>query len=119
MRFSNVVYFIIIIVPVFFSCKKEYSCEKCITVETPEGNVFFYTTGSCVNGKPITLIVDGNLYLTVDVTSTRPECSTPGIVPAELTAGRHSWEALCGSGRTIAGGVIDVMPGSCQVEEIK
>lgn len=118
MRFNKVVYFVVIVVPIFSTCKKEYSCEKCITADTRKGNVIFYTVGGCVNGKPITLIVDGDLYLTVDVSS-RPDCSTPGITAVALTAGIHSWEALCGSVITIAGGVIDVMPDTCQVEEIK
>ncbi len=119
MRFSKVVYFVVIVILIFSSCKKEYSCEKCIPAESRKGNVVFYTVGGCVNGKPITLIVDGDLYLTVDVFSSRPECSTPGITAVALTVGIHSWEALCGSFRTIAGGVINVMPDTCQVEEIK
>lgn len=118
MRFSKVVYFVIIVAVVFSSCKKEYSCEKCMGTSTADGNVSFYTVGNCVNGKPVTLIVDNSLHLTVDVFSFIPECSTPGITTVALKPGIHSWEALCGS-RTIAGGIINVMPDTCQVEEIK
>ncbi len=97
MRFSKVVYFVVIVVFIFSSCKKEYSCEKCITAASRKGNVVFYTVGGCVNGKPITLFVDGELYMTFDVAVSRPECSTPGITAVALTAGIHSWRAICDS----------------------
>lgn len=117
-RFSNVGYFVIIAAALFSSCEKEYSCEKCIETPTPGGNVSFYTVANCVNDKPVNLIVDNSLHLTVDVFSFVPDCSTPGITTVTLSPGTHTWEALCG-GRTIAGGIIDVMPDTCQAEEIK
>ncbi|MGH2565189.1 MAG: hypothetical protein ACRDE5_11785, partial [Ginsengibacter sp.] len=105
------------IIPVFSSCKKEYSCEDCPEVKPAKQNVLFYTPGPCVNLKPITLIVDGTLYLTLDYYS-MPDCSTAGVPSLALIPGIHSWQALCAS-RTIAGGIIDVTSASCQVELIK
>lgn len=110
-------YLYTIMTALLFSCAKEYSCEKCMN-EPNEGNVIFYTPGTCVNGKPLALIIDGNLHSTVSSVSFVPDCSTPGITAVALSPGIHHWEAFCND-RTIAGGMIDILPGTCQVEEIK
>ena len=114
----HLLYFVIGII-IFPSCKKEYSCEKCTGSQTVEGKVVFFAVSTCVNGKPIHLTVDGRLHLLVDAFAVIPDCSAMATSSIPLTPGIHSWEASCDLVGTIAWGVIDVLPGTCQVEEIK